>query len=563
MGLLVAAAVAYLAIGLAQQGVGLLTTWVGLKVGWEATNHLRTDLVAHCLRLDMPFHKTHTPGELIERIDGDVTALAQFFSYFVVRLAGGLLLTLAILFLVFRENAGAGLLLTVYVVTVLSALLLVQRLGKKRWLAAREAWANQSSFVEEYYVGTEDVRGVGAEAEVLGRLERRLVELTHKVRGGRMADALSFAITNFLYVVGYGLGLALGAWLYLRGDVTIGGAFLLVTYVGMLSSPLEELRTQSQVLQQASAGAQRIEDLRCQASSMGHQPPYEAPTAAGADLAAPAAIEMGPQAVRFAAVSFAYEDSLVEAAATGVAESPRADAGSVGGNRIRALHDISITVTPGRVLGVLGRTGSGKTTLARLLFRLYEPSSGAIYLGDRPLTDLPLAELRQYIGMVTQDVQLFDATLRHNITFFDDTITDTRIEAALLELGLLDWLHQMPGKLDTRLVAGGQSISAGEAQLLAFTRLLLRNPGVIILDEATSRLDPVTERRLEAAIDRLLLGRTAIVIAHRLHTLQRADDILILESGRVVEYGPRVALVADPASRFARLLHSGLEEVLV
>ena len=129
-------------------------------------------------------------------------------------------------------------------------------------------------------------------------------------------------------------------------------------------------------------------------------------------------------------------------------------------------------------------------------------------------------------------------------------------------LGLLDWVRQMPQGLDTMLAGGGQGISAGEAQLLAFTRLLLRDPSLIILDEAASRLDPVTERRLETAIDRLLAGRTAIVIAHRLHTLQRADNVLILEAGHVVEYGPRAHLAADPNSRFAHLLHSGLEEVL-
>ena len=256
MALLVAAALAYLAIGFAQQGVSLLTSWLGLKVGWQATNQLRTDLVAHCLRLDMPFHKLHTPGELIERIDGDVTALADFFSLFLVRLAGGLLLICAILFLVFRESVNVGLLLTVYVATVLGALLLVQRLGRRRWLAARAAWADQASFVEEFYTGTEDVRGVGAEAAVMSRLDLLLADLVRKVRGGRMADALSFAVTNLLYVAGYSLGLAIGAALYLRGDVTIGGAFLLVTYVGMLAGPLEELRTQSQVLQQATAGAE-------------------------------------------------------------------------------------------------------------------------------------------------------------------------------------------------------------------------------------------------------------------------------------------------------------------
>jgi ATP-binding cassette subfamily B protein len=166
---------------------------------------------------------------------------------------------------------------------------------------------------------------------------------------------------------------------------------------------------------------------------------------------------------------------------------------------------------------------------------------------------------------VTQDVQLFAATVRENITLFDESISTARVEAALASLGLLEWVAAMPAGLDTALAPGG-GMSAGEAQLLAFARILLREPGLVVLDEAASRLDPVTERRLERAIDALLgddgARRSAIIIAHRLHTVQRADDILILEGGRVAEFGPREALAADPHSRFSRLLRTGLEEAL-
>jgi ATP-binding cassette subfamily B protein len=218
------------------------------------------------------------------------------------------------------------------------------------------------------------------------------------------------------------------------------------------------------------------------------------------------------------------------------------------------------------VLGVLGRTGSGKTTLTRLLLRLYDPESGVIRLGDTDVRDAPFAALRAAVGLVTQDVQLFGATVRENITLFDDAVPDARVEAALSRLGILDWVAALPRGLDTELAPGGGGMSAGEAQLLAFARILLRDPGLVILDEAASRLDPLTERRLERAIDHLLRGagaqRTAIVIAHRLSTVQAADDILILEDGAVAEVGPRMALAADPASRFSRLLRAGLEEAL-
>jgi len=214
------------------------------------------------------------------------------------------------------------------------------------------------------------------------------------------------------------------------------------------------------------------------------------------------------------------------------------------------------------VLGVLGRTGSGKTTLTRLLFRLYDPASGVLRLNRVDMRDIALAELRERVGLVTQDVQLFQATVRDNLTFFDRSIGDAQIQAVLQELGLGDWFRSLPNRLDTELAASGQGLSAGEAQLLAFTRVFLKNPGLVILDEASSRLDPATETLLERAVGQLLTHRTGIVIAHRLRTVQRADDILILDSGRVVEYGPREELARHPGSRFYHLLQTGLEEVL-
>jgi ATP-binding cassette subfamily B protein len=159
-------------------------------------------------------------------------------------------------------------------------------------------------------------------------------------------------------------------------------------------------------------------------------------------------------------------------------------------------------------------------------------------------------------------VQLFQATVRDNLTFFDRSIDDARIQAVIEELELSSWYESLPEGLDTRLETGGRGLSAGEAQLLAFTRVFLRDPGLVILDEASSRLDPATEQLIERAVDRLLRNRTAIIIAHRLGTVQRADEIMILRDGRVIEYGERERLAADPASRFYELLQTGLEEVL-
>jgi ATP-binding cassette, subfamily B, bacterial len=251
----------------------------------------------------------------------------------------------------------------------------------------------------------------------------------------------------------------------------------------------------------------------------------------------------GPLSVSFDRVTFGYDDE---------------DAG--GGP---ALQEVSFEVGQRVVLGVLGRTGSGKTTVARLLTRLYDPDVGRVVVGGVPLPDVAPGELRRRVRMVSQDVQLFHATLRDNLTLFAESVDDQRLLDVLYRLGLGDWAMSLPSGLDTVLPPGGGGLSAGEGQLLAFARAFLADPGLVVLDEASSRLDPATERLIERAVDQLLAGRTGIIIAHRLATLERADEILIVDRGRVVEHGLRAVLASDPSSQFAHYMRVGLEEVLV
>ena len=521
---LLTAAVLFIAIALISQTIKLATNYAAASIGWTATNALRADLTLHCLRLDMPFHKQHTPGELIERIDGDVTALANFFSQFAIRVLGNAALVAGILALLWREDARVGVGLAVYVAATLAILGALQRLSVGRWAAGRQASAEIFGFMEERISGTEDIRACGAEPYVLNRLYRLMRTWLEKRRAANVLSVLVLNMTNLLYVVGYAIGLALGVYLYTQGAATIGTAYLIVYYIGMLRAPVESIRSEVQDLQQATASIQRIGQLFELQPQVRDDGLCSVPT--------------GPLSVELHKVSFRYEDNET------------------------ILDDVSFDLRPGQVLGVLGRTGSGKTTITRLLFRLYDPASGAIRLNGVDIRDMALAGLRERVGMVTQDVQLFQATVRDNLTFFDRQLRDEQIESVLQELGLGDWLRSLPHGLSTELAAGGQGLSAGEAQLLAFARVFLKNPGLVILDEASSRLDPATETLLERAVGRLLANRTGIIIAHRLRTVQRADDILILESGRVVEYGPAERLAHDPGSRFYGLLQTGLEEVL-
>ncbi len=548
---LLGAALLFLIIALVGRAITLATDYVAENVGWTATNALRADLTLHCLRLDMSFHKKRTPGELIERIDGDVTALANFFSRFVVNVLGNAMLVMGVLALLFREDARVGAGLALYTMVTLLALRALQNVAVARWTAERQADAELFGFVEERISGTEDIRASGAEPYVMNRLYHLMRGTLEKNRAARMMSNVTYVITNFLFVMGYAVGLALGAYLYTQGQVTIGAAFLIVYYIGMLSGPLENIRTQAQDLQQATASINRVGELfRTQSRT-------PAPTPQQTEAKPVPALPSGPLAVTFQNVCFAYDEAetINNDSMTGDGLSPPV-----------VLHDVSFHLSPGKVLGLLGRTGSGKTTLSRLLFRLYDPTSGAIRFGDVDIRDTALQDLREHIGMVTQDVQLFQATVRDNLTFFNRRIGDDQIERVLKELRLWDWVQSLPDGLNTPLASGGQGLSAGEAQLLAFTRVFLKNPSLVILDEASSRMDPVTLNLLDQAVDRLFHAppRTGIIIAHRLQTVQRADDILILENGRVVEYGAREQLAADPGSRFYSLLSAGagLEEAL-
>jgi ATP-binding cassette subfamily B protein len=333
------------------------------------------------------------------------------------------------------------------------------------------------------------------------------------------------SVTSAVFALGTIAVFALGAYFYRAGTMTLGTVFLMFQYTSILRHHLGQIQRQARDFQSASASIARVQEL------LG--------TRAGFESNGRERLGGGPLGVELDGVTFAYGAEPV-------------------------LRDVSLQLAPGRVLGLLGRTGSGKTTIARLLLRLYDPQAGALRIGTADgrsvdVRDAAPDELHGRIGMVTQEVQLIHASVRDNLTLFDPSIPDQHILDALDRLGLSAWLARLPrtasgNLLDSELAPGGSGLSAGEGQLLAFARVFLRDPGLVILDEASSRLDPGTERLLERAVDQLLANRTAILIAHRLSTLARADDIAIIDDGRIVEHGPRLALAADPASRFRALL---------
>jgi ATP-binding cassette subfamily B protein len=539
---LLTAAFLFMGVAFLTQILIVTATYLGETVAWSATNALRFDLAKHCLHLDLSFHKSHTPGELLERVDGDVNLLSRFFSQLVIHAFGNGILLLGILTILFLENPLAGASLTLFSLIALSLLLGLQSVAVFPWAAYRQMSAEFFGFLGEHLAGREDIRANGAVSYVMRRFHEILQRWLPIYQKARFASTLLWTTSVGLFTVGNAIALTVAAYLWNQNAITIGTAYLIFHYTNLLNQPIERIREELEELQQVEASIHRIRELlntRSLLTDAGNSP-----------------LPSGALSISFKNVWFSYEEM-------GNGEWEIRNGENNGSPTPYSLlptsqiQNLSFHLPAGQILGLLGHTGSGKSTIARLLLRLYDIQSGDICLGNVPIAQIPLSELRQRVGLVTQDVQLFQTSVRNNLTFFDSRICDADVLETIATLGLMEWFNSLPNGLDTQLGAGSSGISAGQAQLLAFARVFLKNPGLVILDEASSRLDPVTETQIERAIDRLLHNRTGVIIAHRLQTVQRADQILILEAGKAVEYGDRLALQNDDRSRFSRLLRAG------
>ena len=521
---LLASAILYIFVAIGTQALLVLARYFSEQVAWSATNAMRSDLAMHCLSLDMSFHYAHSPGELTQRVDGDITPLANFFSQFVVLVVGNILLMIGVLIALILIDWRVGLAYALIGAVTLVILVRIQKSASSSWAGEARSNADLHGYLEERVSGAEDIRTLGATPYAMLGLFKNMRTVYRSHRKALFMGNMTWAVADLNWGVSTALAVGIGSYLVIEGSATIGTAYLIVHYFMLLGFPLQQITTQMQSLQQASGSLQRIRDILGTESAISNGTVTHVPP--------------GPLSIEFQNVGFSYVDGQP------------------------VLTGLSFGLEPGRVLGLLGQTGSGKTTIGRLVLRLYDPDEGRILLSGTDSRDVDLTRLRGSVGLVTQDVQLFQATVRDNLTLFDEGIPDDGILHTIDALGLSAWYSSLPHGLDTVLSPDAGAMSAGQAQLLAFARVFLRDPGLVILDEATSRLDPATEALVERATDDLLVGRTAIVIAHRLSTVQRADEVMILDSGRVVEHADRTELASDPDSRYRHLLHTGLDEAM-
>jgi ABC-type multidrug transport system fused ATPase/permease subunit len=509
----------YLGLSILNQVLAGGSAYLSADIGWRATNLLRGDLFRQTLDLDMAYHKDRMPGEMIERVDGDVSSIFNFFSQFVIRILAAVLLTIGTLVILWRENWLVGLSLTIFAISAIGVLHWRRGVAVGPTRQERELTARIFGFIEERLTGLDDIRANGAGRYVMHRfLELQREWFAKATRANWLRGSIWFW-TNLFFAIGYILTLGLGVWLYLSGVITLGTVYLFFGYMSLLESPLEQIASQLQDFQSAAAGISRVRELMDTPRTI---------------LSGERSLARQSHSIEFEQVRFRYLKQDV-------------------------LKGLSFCLEPNETLGLLGRTGSGKTTLIRLATRLYDPTGGRILIDGVDLQHAQLGDLRRRVALVTQDVHLFQGTIRDNLTFFNPSVSDQRIWEVLDELCLRSWIEELPEKLDTMLGAGGGGLSAGQAQLLAFGRAFLRDPGIVILDEPSSRIDPATERLVTLAVDRLLKGRTGIIIAHRLATVERVDKIMVLADGRILEYGSRKVLARDPDSRYSMLLRLSAE----
>jgi len=506
----------------AAYGGGALLTW--LQEWWIAgvaqrvVMGMRRALFANVQGLPLSYFDQHPHGELMSRLSNDVdnvstllsSSTTQFFSS-VLMLAGSLVFMLAL----------SPLLTLLALVTLPFTLLLtgnVSKRARKEFKEQQRLLAELNGQVEEALSGQAVVKAFGQEERITGRFDRVNLDLREAGRKAQILSGFMMPMLNVLTNVGFVIVATAGGLLAAAGTVSVGVVASFLTYSRQFTRPINDIANLYSSIQSAQASAERVFDL------MDEKP--EAPDRPGAK---PLVDPKGH--VTFEGVSFGYRPD------------------------VPVLRDIDLDAPPGRTIALVGPTGAGKTTIANLLVRFYDPDRGTVRLDGSDLRDWTRDSLRDCFAMVLQDTHLFSGTVRENIRYGRLTATDAEVEAAATRVGADGFLRRLPQGYDTLLGEAGEGFSEGQRQLLSIARAVLADPAVLILDEATSSVDTRTEMVLQQAMVHLRHGRTSFIVAHRLSTIRDADEILVIDGGRIIERGSHNGLMA--ARGFYWNLYSG------
>lgn len=499
-------------VRLALQGVQTFNIQV---VGQRLTARIRDDLFSHALALSLRFHDRTPVGKLLTRLTSDVDALAEVFGSGAIGVLADLVTLLVIAATMISIEHRLGVLLLAIQVPVTYAIVWLQGRYRKANYRVREELGQLNADLQENLQGLEVVQMFRREALNSAQFATTAQAYRKAVDGTIFFDSAISALIEWVALVAIAVVLALGGVLVDGGSMGLGTLTTFILFSQRLFDPLRQLAERFTQIQGGLTAIQRIDELMQQPIEIADLPD---------SLRSTAALRSGERRssageVVFENVSFAYRS-----------DDP-------------ILTDLSFHIAAGEHVALVGPTGSGKTTVIRLLCRLYEPQQGRILLDGIDIRELPISTLRQRLGVVLQDTFLFSGNVADNLRL-DAPIDDAELGRLCHELGLDSLLERLPDGLETELRERGGNLSSGERQLLSVVRVAIRNPSVLIMDEATAFLDPSTEATLQRDLDTLLSERTAIVIAHRLATVEAADRILVLRKGRLIEQGTHLQLRA-------------------
>ena len=494
-------------------------------VGQRLTARIRDDLFAHAMALSLRFHDRTPVGKLLTRLTSDVDALAEVFGSGAVGVLGDLVTLIVIAATMVTIEWRLGVLLLVAQVPVTLGIIWLQGRYRKANYRVREELSQLNADLQENLQGLEVVQMFRRERRNSERFATTTGAYRRAVSGTILYDSAISAFIEWVALVAVALVLALGGSMVTADVMGLGTLTTFILYSQRLFDPLRQLAERFTQIQGGLTAVERIGELLEEPIDIADRPEPLSLARASSQACD----------VVFESVSFAYRP-----------DEP-------------ILQDFSVRIAAGEHVALVGPTGSGKTTVIRLLCRLYEPQQGRILLDGVDIRDLPLATLRQRLGVVLQDTFLFSGTVADNLRL-DAPISRDQLERTCAELGLNPLLDRLSDGLATELRERGGNLSSGEKQLLAVARVAMRNPSVLVMDEATAFMDPSTEATLQRDLDTLLSGRTAIVIAHRLATVEAADRILVLQRGRLVEQGSHQQLRAAGGlyARLAELQERGL-----
>ncbi|HEU4631318.1 MAG TPA: ABC transporter transmembrane domain-containing protein [Gemmatimonadaceae bacterium] len=470
---------------------------------------LREDLFAHLVRLSPGFFTERRSGELTSRMSSDLSLLQTTFSTWISEFSRqSLFLVGGVLLLTLTDPRLAGTTLAVVPVVVGAAMIFGRRL-RRATTGVQDRIADAMGTADEAFSQIRTVQSVTREAEETSRFRALLAGVVDAAVARARIRAAFFGIVGFVAFSGVVAVLWQGGRLVLDGTLTAGALVQFLLYAITVAGAVGSLASLFGNYQEAVGAARRVFEL------LATQPTVAEP-------ARPAVLERPARgAVAFDDVSFRYAPELPD-----------------------VLHHVSFAVAPGEVLALVGPSGAGKTTIASLLPRFWDVTAGRITLDGHDVRDLALADLRGAIGVVPQEPALFSGTVAENIRYARPDATDAEVHAAAVAAHAAEFIERLPERYDTRVGERGVKLSGGQRQRLAIARVFLKDPAVVILDEATSSLDTASERLVEQAMEELLRGRTTLIIAHRLSTVRRADRVLVLERGVVTERGTHAELLA-------------------